>query len=105
MPWVKSYWRRPPGSSISPISFAGGDFNHFQEIRIVASLIEKGVCREDLSTRYSNLWDEAQQWIIDKKPDVKDALPSDDKSSLPAGAKWITDRMYEFNGEYYFRRR
>ena len=91
MPWVRSHWRCERGSAS-----AGGDFTHAQEIRIVANLIEKGVPREDLSTKYRGLWDEAQQWIADGRPG--------DKFELPPGAKWITkDSMYELDGKYHFK--
>ena len=71
-------------------------FTHFEEIQIVAKLIERGVPREKLSTTYQNLWDKAQQWIVDGKPSGDD---------LPPGARWITDEMYEVDGELHFRDR
>ena len=71
-------------------------FTHFEEIQIVAKLIERGVPREKLSTTYQNLWDKAHQWIVDGKPSGDD---------LPPGAKWITEEMYELDGQYHFRDR
>ena len=99
MPWVTGHWRNPPGwglgSGSGSSGFTGGgyrDFDHAAEIRITASLIEKGVPREKLSTRYQELWDEAQQWIENGKPEDED---------VPPGAKWITDAMYELDGAYH----
>ena len=101
MPWVTGHWRNPPGWGLGsrPGSGSGGftgggyrDFDHAAEVRITASLIEKGVPREKLSTRYQELWDEAQQWIENGKPEDED---------VPPGAKWITDAMYELDGAYH----
>ena len=36
-------------------------------------------------------WDKAQQWIADGKPGVND--------KLPLGAKWVTEEMYELDGD------
>ena len=69
-------------------------FTHFEEIQIVAKLIERGVPREKLSTTYQNLWDKAQRWIDDGKPSGDD---------IPPGAKWITEEMCELDGQYHFR--
>ena len=112
MPWVRSHWRNPPGWGFGSRSGSGSggftrggskDFDYAAEIRITASLIEKGVPREKLSTRYQELWDEAQKWIENGKPeDFDDPNLS---GGLPPGAKWITDAMYELDGAYYLVRR
>ena len=109
MPWVRGHWRRPRGSgygSGSSGSYSGRagtrDFDYAAEIRITASLIEKGVPREKLSTRYQELWDDAQSWIDNGKPD--NPKPGE-AFELPPGAKWITDSMYEYDGGYYLKQR
>ena len=71
-------------------------FTHFEEIQIVAKLIERGVPREKLSKTYQNLWDKAQRWIEDGKQSGDD---------IPPEAKWITEEMYELDGQYHFRDR
>ena len=71
-------------------------FTHLEEIQIVAKLIEKGVPREKLSRTYQNLWDKAQQRIVNGKPSGDD---------IPPGARWITEEMYEVDGELHFRDR
>ena len=99
MPWVRGHYRRPPGGFSGD---GGKDFDYAAETRITASLIEKGVPREKLSTRYQELWDEAQSWIDNGKPD--NPKPGE-AFELPPGAKWVTDRMYEHDGGYYLKRR
>ena len=42
-------------------------------------------------------WDKAQQWIAEGEPGVND--------KLPPGAKWVTEEMYELDGQYHFRDR
>ena len=51
MPWVRSHWR---GDRIDSRSRGETEPSHFDEIQIVAKLIEKGVTREQLSTKYQN---------------------------------------------------
>ena len=92
MIWVRGHRRREPEPRAT-----GDSFSHFEEIQIVANLIEKGVPCEELSKIYQNLWDKAQQWIADGKPEVND--------KLPPGAKWVTEEMYELDGRYHFRDR
>tara|TARA_Y100001954_G_scaffold129418_1_gene138537 strand:+ start:1783 stop:2097 length:315 start_codon:yes stop_codon:yes gene_type:complete len=95
MPWVSGHWRREPGSG-SKGSTGGDDFDYAAEIRITASLIEKGVPREKLSQRYQDLWDEAQRWMDNGRPENPNQV-----GALPPGAKWITDAMYELDGAYH----
>jgi len=95
MHWVSGHWRREPG--IGSKGSTGGDhFDYAAEIRITASLIEKGVPQEKLSTRYQELWDEAQTWMDNGRPENPNQV-----GALPPGAKWITESMYELDGAYY----
>ena len=91
MIWVRGHRRRDREEGPTRDSFT-----HFEEIQIVAKLIERGVPREKLSKTYQNLWDKAQRWIDDGKPSGDD---------IPPGAKWITEEMYELDGQYHFRDR
>ena len=95
--WGASFNRGFFGRGREPEPKATRDsFTHFEEVQIVAKLIERGVPREKLSKTYQNLWDKAQRWIDDGKPSGDD---------LPPGAKWITEEMYELDGQYHFRDR
>lgn len=73
----------------------GGDFTSAQKLSIVHSLIRSGIAKEDLSLEYQGLWDEVTELIAKEKSEP--VIPK----IFPQGGKWITDALYEVDGEYY----
>jgi len=95
--WVRGYWRTD-GTRVDAHlrNNVSDDMAPDSKLRVVASWMDKGFKKTDLSGEYQELWESAKAFI-------ERGLKSEREASLPPGGKWISKNLYEENGVHYLR--